>query len=573
MPLSRFMTLSPSLPTLGRLMNAREDRDSSVAPGWGPDPTREIRGERAILVGILALAAAVRLLRWEAVAVMFNDGPVFLALAQAIADGSAEQALSHPFHPLYSALIALTQPLFGSWENAGVFVSITCGTLAVGVLFAFVKRAHGSASALVAAALLAVHPGAIEYTGDIQSEGAYLLMLLLGALALYRGVLERRAGLGLLGGVAAGLAYLARPEGLGVAIAAGALTLFEALRGRMPWARAIALGSAIAVGASLVAMPYMVFLRVQHGEWTLTQKKSMKVMTGMEVAPRDGPDPILPEISRAGRTAERRVEQKQIPGHPTEPKPSEPKRTRKEKAYEGVFDTFRTHLRSIRYEGVAFLLLGGFLLGVRPVGFRGRFIGAVVGLYAVVLLALAANFGYVSGRHALPALTLTFGYVADGIWAVAQRLTQTRADRFRPLVAAAFVMIFVGVGLGKALRPDRADSAAERLAAEWLAAEGIEIRGLAARKRRIAYYAEAPHVKIHKHTREAERLWHHGASHLILSGDPDHYPDLRDGIESEANALYHIAEPEPGATVYELPMPPRYNNPNYRRRKLGEDAK
>ena len=451
---SAFMTGSLGSPTLRRLMTAREE--SRLSEGSLPflgNPflgnPKPMRWERAGLLGILVLAAAVRTLRWKAVAVMFNDGPVFLALGQAIADGNTEQALSHPFHPLYSALIAVAELMLGDWTTAGVFVSVLCGTLAVGVLFAFVKRAHGSGKRANCRHAARHSPGRHRVHRRHSERGCVPAHAAArGARVVPREITEDRVGLGFLGGVAAGLAYLARPEGLGVALAAGALIGFEALRGRMKWGRAIALGTAIGVGASAVALPYMIFLRVQHGEWTLTQKKSVKVMAGIEIAPKDGPNPILPTVNRAGRPAERRVQPRHIPGHPMEAPPSEPKQTRREKALEGVFDTLRTHLRSLRYEGVALLLAGFALLGVRPVGFRGRFIGAIVGLYGLVLMALAANFGYVSGRHALPALTLTFGYVADGILAIADRLRLARSRRLGALCVAALLLLFVGIGLG-----------------------------------------------------------------------------------------------------------------------------
>ena len=523
----------------------------------------------AWLAGILILAAVVRVLRWQAVAVMFNDGPLFLALAEAIADGNIEQALSHPFHPLYPAMVGPLHALGLGWETAAVAVSVLCGTAAVGVLFLIVRALHGSQSALIAATLLAVHPGAIEYTGDIQSEATYLLALLAAVLCLWYALSEQRVGLAFLGGLVSGLAYLARPEGIGAGLAVGALILFEAVRGRIPWRRALSLGMAIGVGTALVAIPYLIFLRVELGEWMLTQKKSVAVMGGLEAPPRDGPEPILPEIQRAGRPAERRVKRRLLPGREPTPEPTRPPAA--ERASEAAFDVVRTHLRSLRYEGFTFFLLGAFLLGLRPVGLRGRFVGSIVGLYAVVLFALAMNVGYVSGRHALPALTLAMGYVADGVLALASRVGRRTGSSGRRAALAVAILLFAGIGLGKALRPDRADSAAQRDAARWMAERDIEVRGLAARKRRIAYYAGVPHVKIDRWAHSAHRLWMNGASHVILSDDPDHYPMLQLTLPRDARLIHLVRDPEPGARVYELRVPPLFKNEAYRRRTLKPD--
>ncbi len=522
------------------------------------------RREAGWLAGIVLVAVAVRVVRWLGLAVMFNDGPVFLALAQAIEAGLPDQALAHPFHPLYSGLVALVHGPVASWEAAAVGVSILCGSLAVVALYGFVRELHGRPPAAIAALLLAVHPGAIEYTGDIQSEGAYLLCFVGAALLLWKALAGQKPMLGLAGGLVAGLAYLARPEGLGIALVAGGLALFEAWREGAPARRALALAVAIGLGAALVVAPYVGFLRVQTGEWTFTQKKSMAVMAGLEAPPRDGPDPVLPRVSRAGRPADGRIKPRPRPRQAQEDVPTRWKELSTGERYaEAVFDVARTHLRSLRYEGAALLVAGLLLGGLGLPGRRGRFVAGVVLAYAAVLLLLAANVGYVSGRHALPPLVLTFGYLAAGALALAER-----AGRARRVALVVLLLAVAGVGLGKALRPDRTDSRAQRDAAEWLAAHEGPVRGVAARKRRIAYYAGSPHVKIHPEERSAGKLWTKGASHLILSDDPDHYPALRASLPGEAVRLHRIATPAPGASVYELPTPPRFRKQLYRDRNL-----
>ena len=447
------------------------------------------------------------------------------------------------------------------WELSGVAISVLGGTLAAALLHGFVRRAHGPRAALVAALLLAVHPGAIEYTGDIQSEGVYMAAFLASALLLWIALQRDRLGPALLGGAASGLAYLARPEGIGVALAVGAVLGWEALRRCRPLGRSLALGAAIAAGALLLVLPYVVFLRVELGEWTLTQKKSVAVMSGLEAPPRDGPDPVLPGVARAGRLAEPRVRPRtrQETSAPQRPSPWE-------RLPSATFDVARTHLRALRYEGLALLLLGLSLTGLRPVGMRGRFIGAIVGCYAAVLLALAANVGYVSGRHALPALTLVLGYEAEGVWEAARRLGRT--PRMRATIQVLLLLLVMAIGLGKALRPDRVDSLAQRRAAEWLREQGIEVRGLAARKRRIAYYAGAPHVKLREGVETVHKLWTAGASHLVLDGNPRHDRELRARVDQEAKLLHRVPEPAPGASVYELQTPPRFRSKRYRRHHL-----
>ena len=64
-----------------------------------------------MLAGLVVLAFVLRFARWERAAVLFNDGPVFLALAERSAEGAFGVLLQHPFHPLYPLTIPYGQAL------------------------------------------------------------------------------------------------------------------------------------------------------------------------------------------------------------------------------------------------------------------------------------------------------------------------------------------------------------------------------------------------------------------------------------------------------------------------------
>jgi 4-amino-4-deoxy-L-arabinose transferase-like glycosyltransferase len=68
-------------------------------------------------------------------------------------------------------------------------------------LFAFARRAFGPRVALVAAALLAFHAGAVETSGDVQSEGLYVALFLAAVAALWRALDEGRLDSALAAGV------------------------------------------------------------------------------------------------------------------------------------------------------------------------------------------------------------------------------------------------------------------------------------------------------------------------------------------------------------------------------------
>jgi hypothetical protein len=63
------------------------------------------------------------MLAWSRTAVLFNDGPIFLALADALRAGRVADVLAHPHHPLYPALIASLEQLGFAPEAAAIAVS------------------------------------------------------------------------------------------------------------------------------------------------------------------------------------------------------------------------------------------------------------------------------------------------------------------------------------------------------------------------------------------------------------------------------------------------------------------
>ena len=104
------------------------------------------------LFGVLVVAASVRAYAWSQTVVMFNDGPVFLAMAEAVSQGHWAEVLAHPFHPLYPILIALVERATSlGWENAAVAVSLVGGLLSVLGVWVFVREVFDLERAWLAA--------------------------------------------------------------------------------------------------------------------------------------------------------------------------------------------------------------------------------------------------------------------------------------------------------------------------------------------------------------------------------------------------------------------------------------
>jgi 4-amino-4-deoxy-L-arabinose transferase-like glycosyltransferase len=479
---------------------------------------------------------------------MMNDGPLFLELSDHLAARDWYAALHHAYHPLYSALAAALRPLAGDPVRAAVAVSCLAGGVAVLALHDFLRRAFDPRTAFVGAALLAVQRYAIEFSGDVQSDGLYLALLLVGVALLWRALESGRVALALAAGLAAGLAYLTRPEGLGLVVAGGGVLAARALRREIPALRAAGLALALSLGAALCVAPYAAGLRWARGEWTLTPKKTPAEIFGVAELETDA-DVVAAAAAAApseppGGAGE--------PSQPSSAEPSEPEARQPSFAHRiaaALWTVARPARAALGYDVALFLLVGVASLRGRP-GARGELVGAIAVVYGTVLLALAWNAGYVDRRHALPPLVPAFGYAAIGLvrvggWLAGGAASIARRLRLAPLGftpgAASATVLGLGlagvVGLGGALQPDRLDELAARRAAEWLRAHrsgaGSPAGSVAANKRRTAYYAGAPffELAVVPDADAFTALRDAGVSHLVLERGK------RPALEAEAQAV------------------------------------
>jgi Dolichyl-phosphate-mannose-protein mannosyltransferase len=165
-------------------------------------------------------------------------------------------------HPLYPALVAVTEPLVARFAGPGpdawrIAAQVVATLAAVGLLFplyALTRLLFNHRIACLAAALAVVLPRAAELGHDTLSDSLGLLTtflaLWLGAVSLRKG--DWRAAVG--SGLAAGVGYLAHPKVILVPVAIGLAWVIGLRRDRQT--RAVAQGSLVAavVLAALVVV-------------------------------------------------------------------------------------------------------------------------------------------------------------------------------------------------------------------------------------------------------------------------------------------------------------------------------
>lgn len=451
---------------------------------------------------LLALAAALRLLAWQRTAVMFNDGPIFLALADALRAGRVDEVLAHPQHPLYPALIAAFSRGSGSDEAAAVGISVAGGVVAVAAVFAMARARFGPAVAWPAAWVVALHPWAVDFSADVMSDGLYAGLSLAG-FALLVSLLERPAiGRAAAFGLVAGLAFLARPEGLVLAAAAVVLLGIQVVRDAERRRAFLASAACGLLVCAVLAGAYRLGAASGGQGVELTSKKSIGVLA------RGGPSEAERALERGRRReSNRRPDALPLPegslrlDTPRAPQPAHSLAG----GLEAVGRVVATSVSAFRHELAAFSLIGLVACGASARGREGRarsgplpayerVLVATLVIHMAVLVLLVWGAGYVSRRHALAAWLPLVPFAVLGFRASFARLFPGSSGGRLALVSLIALLV---VSFGpRDLRERRMDRALERVAAEWLGEAGRTAGPVAAQKRRTAYYAGQPFVPL-----------------------------------------------------------------------------
>jgi hypothetical protein len=432
---------------------------------------------------VLLLAAAVRTLIAANTYVISTDAERFLPIADLIRGGNFATALSDDFHPLYPALMAGLSLLTGlDLEKCGVIISIVLGSLTIVPVYFITRELFSPLAGILAALVLAFNSFSAEKSANIMSEGATIFLMLCGAWALLWGV--RRANLTYVAaaGALSGLAYLTRPEGLGIVLA-GCVYLIICRKTSLT-NRARIGGIALALAACVVfAGPYAVYLGVKNPggfDIVLTQKKSVLQLLGLR------PKPTVPQEAGSDSKAERKKLEKALYMKDAEPR----------NPVQQVADILLEFTRTFGPLGVAALIGVIVLFATRGRTWGNAWLLLLVGLYGAVNVLLSVNIYSAQGaskRHILLVVTFCIPWAGYGmerfvLWSrtlLSHRMPLTRAT-LAPLVflALAFAVIWIFM-----LGPRREGQLTVRYAGEVIRAQGVQSPLIMTGESRIPYYA------------------------------------------------------------------------------------
>lgn len=202
---------------------------------------------RPILGAILLVALALRLLWvlvWHPVVTLEGgDGPFYIALAQSLlsAGGLAVNGVpiltAGPLYPLFLAGFMVAVPGEG-WLLAARLGDVGVAVGSVALLFAVAAQVFGRPAGLIAAGWLAIDGRFIAETGQIQTEGLFIFLVLLFTAVYLWAVRQPHPAWLLLAAPLLGLATLTRAIGAVLVVAAIHIVLmrdWRAVLTRLLW--------------------------------------------------------------------------------------------------------------------------------------------------------------------------------------------------------------------------------------------------------------------------------------------------------------------------------------------------
>jgi 4-amino-4-deoxy-L-arabinose transferase-like glycosyltransferase len=217
-------------------------------------------GERQVLLLIIILAFLIRLYMVFHTVVIANDGVIYIEMAKLLAAGNFETSLIANYPPLYPIMIWGMHHIIGDWVLAGQAVSVIFSCLLILPLYAMIRGFFNARIALLSALFVALNPYLVRFSTDVLTEAPYIFLFVTAIWLGWVALVNNRTRLLPLAGLCAGLAYLTRPEGVGVFLIVAAWVFLPNLQSlRRPLLQRALLVGLMGVVLLAVALPYMAY--------------------------------------------------------------------------------------------------------------------------------------------------------------------------------------------------------------------------------------------------------------------------------------------------------------------------
>lgn len=200
----------------------------------------------------------------------FSDDAIYASLARFFIEGNFSQAFHPTWPPLYPALSALAYLVTNNWETSLRFISTVASVLIIVPLYLFLRRTLSQTYALLFVFSITFFEPLLKFSLLPLSDSLSTLFIISAIVVIVSGP-DNLKNL-LLGGIFTGLIFLTRFEGtMFFGLFLIFLLIYLLIRKKF-------LRIAIFIVAFLLTIsPYLIAIRIQLGEWTLSQKFSAQI--------------------------------------------------------------------------------------------------------------------------------------------------------------------------------------------------------------------------------------------------------------------------------------------------------
>jgi len=471
------------------------------------DKTKSFFNDRYIWL-LLIISLSVRIYLSVFTYVIKNDSVAYMQNAKFFASGDFSSALRHDYHPLYSLIMAVLYKAVPDMELSGTIISVLFGTLTVIAFYLVGKRVFDQKVSFVSSIVLAFHPYAVRFSADIISDSTYFFFFI-SALGLgYFAITNRKILLFALTGICSALAYLTRPEGIGIIIiVAFWCVLKDFVKIKVLWKEKLISILILVVSFLVFSMPYLVFIKQDTGSWSLTKKKKVSNLAGL--------GKVLATLGNDRLVKEEGDEKKEVPGPVESEKVLDTLKSdrlvkedsdKKKSYWKGIVkqmtasrSNFKIHLNGIihvikkyisTFHPFLFIL---FIIGVinwtrvDKKRFFGIYVASIILFHLIILYRLNLThlgqgdniYQYPSRRHLMPLVIpavffVGLGLYVVGAWTHKKILNCNSIVGFKELLKSTWnvqlivLMIVVSVLLPKTLKPQRFDKYGIKVVGQWI---------------------------------------------------------------------------------------------------------
>ncbi len=437
-----------------------------------------------LFIGIICLALFIRVYVSIFTYVIAKDGTVYLAITKNFLNIDFKKALSYVFHPFYPLLTAFFSLFLKNIEIAARTVSILSGTAVIIPMYLLIKKILNEKIALLACFFVALHPYIVRVSADVISDSLYLFLFISSIYFSFVALQKNSKNRFFLSGILIGLAYLTRPEGIGTILITGFWAIIGLKRGiNIPFKKRLLNILIIGLGFIIFAGPYLIYLRIDTGNWILTKKKSVTHLIGVDVE-KDSQQKDNNYLSHL-QSSSLCFYSKSIT--------------------EKTFALLNKFIRTFHPLLLAIALFG--LYSAKKISWPDRsyyFICSIYILYSLVISLLYINYSYTSYRHLLSLFMIGNFWSALGAQDIIDRIKRKKIPENRLIVI--FCIIVAAILLPKTLKPLRKGKLPLKQAGIWIKNHDTSTPRIMSKDPRISFYADGIHVPFSSSINECEEI-------------------------------------------------------------------